>query len=93
MKKLASSLLFTALLSSGCLREFDFRLPDAKSPPAAREDANALAPPAPPVTADQVNDKNVGEMCERLAIELKREESSERTKTNEIVDKPKLAIP
>jgi hypothetical protein len=93
MKKIASGLFLAALLASGCMLPDAWLMVEPQHATPPLKEAKTPAHPAPPVTADQVNEKNAGEMSQRLADELKREESSERTKCNEIVDKPKLAIP
>jgi hypothetical protein len=93
MRKVASGLILASLLASGCIMDFDVSFLEPKSPVSIVEEGKAPSQPAPPVTMEQVNEKNAAEKARSLADEIKREENADRMKNGEMTDKPKLAIP
>lgn len=71
MNRILSPMLALALASAGCVT-LDANVFGPKEPP--RPVREAEAPPPPPVTATQINDKNAAQKLRELTEELDYEE-------------------
>jgi len=92
MTRIASGLILASLLASGCVFDNSFLYPKSPDMTEAEGEFHTRIG-LPPVTVEQVNEKNAAEKAQILADEIKREENADRIKNGEMTDKPKLAIP